>query len=221
MVSSKRAAVYVDGFNLYYRALKKRPGCRWLDVHALAKRLLGPKDQVVAVKYFTARVQPRPPDHGQPQRQDFYLRALRTNPLISIIEGRFLTNPTSMILDPSGPPLFDQTGQPVERATVLKTEEKGSGVNLASHFLVDGFEDAYDLGVLVSADTDLVEPFRLARVVLKKKVALFTPSEFAHPLLKQHAHFKRLISEADLLACQFPDQLTDAEGTFHRPPAWK
>jgi len=214
-----RAAVYVDGFNLYYRALKKRPACKWLDLQALAQRLLGPKDVLVSIKYFTARVHPRPPDNGQRQRQDFYLRALRTNPLISIIEGHFLVNETRMMLAPSEQ-LRDLAGNPVDRARVVKTEEKGSDVNLASHLLVDGFEDAYDLAVLVSADTDLVEPFRLARVALKKRVALFTPAEHAHPLLKQHAHFKRLITEADLLACQLPNQITDAMGTFHRPPTW-
>ena len=62
-----RTYVYVDGFNLYYNALKGTP-YKWLDVEALARRLV-PTDQLVAVRYFTARVRPRPDDPQQPQRQ--------------------------------------------------------------------------------------------------------------------------------------------------------
>ena len=41
--------VYVDGFNLYYRALR---GTRykWLNLKTLADDLLGPKHTVAAVK---------------------------------------------------------------------------------------------------------------------------------------------------------------------------
>jgi hypothetical protein len=31
---------------------------------------------------------------------------------------------------------------------VIKTEEKGSDVNLATHLLIDGFDDAYELAVV-------------------------------------------------------------------------
>ena len=59
-----RAAVYIDGFNLYYGALKGTP-YKWLDVEALARKL-APTDQLVAVRYFTARVRPQPNDPQQP-----------------------------------------------------------------------------------------------------------------------------------------------------------
>jgi len=39
--------VYVDGFNLYYGALKGTP-YKWLDIHALSRRLL-PNDQIVTI----------------------------------------------------------------------------------------------------------------------------------------------------------------------------
>ena len=50
-----RAYTYVDGFNLYYRALKNTP-YKWINLAALAKRLLDPADTVERVRYFTARV---------------------------------------------------------------------------------------------------------------------------------------------------------------------
>ena len=45
--------VYIDGFNLYYRALKDTP-FRWLDLRKLAEALFS-LDTINKVCYFTAR----------------------------------------------------------------------------------------------------------------------------------------------------------------------
>ena len=45
--------LYIDGFNLYYRALKDTP-FRWLNLHKLAETLF-PEDTIHRVCYFTAR----------------------------------------------------------------------------------------------------------------------------------------------------------------------
>ncbi len=71
----QKTIVYVDGFNLYYGALKDRPN-RWLDLAVLSRHLLKPTHEIVGVRYFTARVQPRPGNPQQAQRQQAYLRAL-------------------------------------------------------------------------------------------------------------------------------------------------
>ena len=65
---------YVDGFNLYYRALKDTP-FRWLDLHKLAATLF-PDDTIRGVHYFTARLDARHGHPGQAQRQLIYIRAL-------------------------------------------------------------------------------------------------------------------------------------------------
>ena len=44
--------VYIDGFNLYYRALKDTP-FRWLDLRKLAETVF-PQDDIHRVCYFTA-----------------------------------------------------------------------------------------------------------------------------------------------------------------------
>lgn len=98
-------------------------------VHALyplITRISGRK-----IKYFTAHIQARPDDPDQPARQQMYLRALRTLPNLEIIPGHFLTNAVSMRL--VQPPAV---GSAFVR--VIKTEEKGSDVNLAAHLLHDG-----------------------------------------------------------------------------------
>ena len=71
-----RTSVYVDGFNLYYGALKETPW-KWLDLPALAANGLQPHHEILKVKYFTARVSGTPTDQSNPQRQVVCLRALR------------------------------------------------------------------------------------------------------------------------------------------------
>src|SRR5258706_10658774 len=118
--------VYVDGFNLYYGALKGTP-YRWLN-QAEMSRLLLPKDQIQKIKYFTALVNPRPHNPDQRVRQDTYLRALATIPTLTTILGYFLTHEVTMAV----------SGSKGGYAKVVKTEEKGSDVNIATHLLVDG-----------------------------------------------------------------------------------
>jgi len=85
-----RTYVYVDGFNLYYGALRGTP-YKWLNLPTLCTLLL-PGYQVEKMKYFTAHIQARPDDPDQPTRQQVYLRALSTLPNLEIILGHFLPN---------------------------------------------------------------------------------------------------------------------------------
>lgn len=143
-----RTTVYVDGFNLYYRALKDKPH-KWLSLYALAARML-PNNAITEIKYYTAAVSGKR-DPGEPHRQAAYLRALRTTPGLSIFYGKFL--PKIITRPLVNPPA---TGSPY--VAVHSTEEKGSDVNLASHLIRDGFLGRYDVAVVLSKDTDLREP---------------------------------------------------------------
>ena len=135
--------VYVDGFNLYYGALKRSP-YKWLNLDALCKRIL-PDNEVVKIKYCTARVAPRPGNANVHVRQEAYLRALQTLSNVEIIYGAFLTHTVKM---PSAK-------DPRQMVKVIKTEEKGSDVNLATHLLFDACQDAYELGIVISNDSKL------------------------------------------------------------------
>ena len=73
--AAMRTFAYVDGFNLYYGALRGAPW-KWLDLTALFAKILQPHHDILKVKYFTARVSDTPADQSKPQRQDVYLRAL-------------------------------------------------------------------------------------------------------------------------------------------------
>ncbi len=87
-----RTIVYVDGFNLYYGALKGT-SWKWLDLVALFEKVLQSHHQILAVKYFTARVSGTARDPSKPQRQDVYLRALqRYRREVAVSFGHFLSH---------------------------------------------------------------------------------------------------------------------------------
>ena len=207
-----RAYVYVDGFNLYYRALKG-PRCNWLDLRALV-RLYLPQYDVLRIKYFTADVQPSPWDPDQALRQQTYLRALGTLPEVEIIKGSFLTKVKN------APCAVSWAKGAYRPLSIVKTEEKGSDVNLATHLLCDGFRDHYDIAAVISNDTDLEEPLRVVKEELLKGVALLHPSKYPSGKLASYATTIRKLRVGALRAAQFADELTDTVGTFRKPASW-
>ncbi len=207
-----KTMVYVDAFNLYYGAVKGTP-YKWLDINALCRAMLRPENVIVGIKYFTAKVQPRPGDPDQPTRQRVYFRALRTIPNFQIVYGHYLSHVVWM---PLANPLPGQ--KPF--AQVVKTEEKGSDVNLASHMLVDATENACDCAVIVSGDSDLRTPVQMMQNRFHKTVGVLNPQKIKCKALETTARFYKHIRESALAASQFPPVLTDGLGTFHKPPSW-
>ena len=203
--------VYVDGFNLYYGALRGT-SYKWLDVVALCRALL-PRHVVTGVKYFTARVSPRESDPQQRTRQQVYLRAIQARSPVEIVLGHFLTTRVRM-------PVADgSVGRP-RFVWVTKTEEKGSDVNLATHMVVDGFRGRFEAAVVISNDSDLVEPVRVVRKELGLVVGVLNPHPRPSRELLRHASFVKPIRQGALAANQLPDRLKDGHGTIHRPVGW-
>jgi len=207
-----KTVVYVDGFNLYYGAVKDT-SYKWLDIARLCQSLL-PKSKIVQIKYFTALVKSRPHDPNQPKRQQFYLRALRTTPNFEIILGRFLTHERDM-------PLANCPAGRQRYARVIKTEEKGSDVNLAIHLLNDGYQGRYDTSAVVSNDSDLAEAIRLVRDELNKPVIVLNPfPKSASFELRKTSTLVKPIRKGVLVASQFPKTIKDSKGTFFKPKEW-
>lgn len=201
--------MYIDGFNLYYGALKRTP-YKWLDLAKLCAVML-PNDKVASIQYFTARVSARPYNPSAPLDQQVYLRALRTIPNLSITLGHFLTHSVPMMLSGVNPP---------KKVFVDKTEEKGSDVNLAAHLLKDAFNKSFDVAVLITNDSDLAEPVRIVRQELGLPVGILNPHQYHSKTLQPLATFLKRIRQSDLIASQFPPVMQDAKGTFTKPTSW-
>ena len=77
--------VYVDGFNLYYGAVRGTP-YKWPDIAAVCERLFLERSSVFAISLPGSKAEG---DAGAPQRQETYLRALRTIPLCRFMRATF------------------------------------------------------------------------------------------------------------------------------------
>ena len=203
--------VYVDGFNLYFGSIKGTPN-KWLNIRQLCEILL-PSNQIECIKYFTAKVGARPANSSAPVNQDAYLRALRTLPKFEIHYGHFLTHTVRM---PLANPVV---GQPTT-VQVIKTEEKGSDVNLATQLLNDAHLGRFEVAIVISGDSDLLGPVKIVMTELGKTVGVLNPQQRTCRVLSQQATFYRHIRQGVLAACQFPSPMTDAAGIFHKPPTW-
>ena len=112
-----------------------------------------------------------------------------------------------------------QPGEP-KYIQVIKTEEKGSDVNIATHLVNDGYKRNYQVAVIISNDSDLVEPVKIVRQELSLPVGVLNPIP-AHPSheLQKYATFVKPIRKGVLSASQFVPRLIDSTGEFYKPPA--
>lgn len=214
-----KTIVYVDGFNLYYRALKDSPH-KWLNLNALCMASLPPVCDIVAINYYTARVSGQR-DPTTPKDQNTYLNALKTLPNVYIHLGNFQVTKKSMfIVQPMEfmPP--SATPFPVpEFVRVVKTEEKGSDVNLGVHLVRDAFIGAFEHAVVITNDTDLNEPVRIVAEEAKLPITLLTPVDKpAEGLKKLTTHVRHL--RPYLGVSQFPDPVIGPKGSIAKPVDW-
>ncbi len=202
--------VYIDGFNFYYGAVKNTAH-KWLDIGALCARIL-PRDTILRIKYFTARVSATPDDPDKPTRQMVYFNALEHYvPQLEIIEGYFQTKPATFRKFPSG-----------GRVRVFKTEEKGSDVNLAVHLLNDAWKKSFEKALVISNDSDLTGAVRLVKAETGLTVGVVNPqlrrkARMAHNL-NRVASFRKKLKVSDVKASQLPNPIPGT--TLHKPRSW-
>ena len=206
--------VYIDGFNFYYGAVKGTP-YKWLDLDRLC-RLILPRDDIVKIRYFTAMIRERSHDPEQVVRQQAYLRALATLPLVEIHYGHFSVRRVPMLL-------ADPPDSGTRRVEVMKTEEKGSDVNLATYLLLDAFQRQCDTAVVLTNDADLAEAVRVAQDELGISVGIVNP----HPRRRRSRKLQQLgclfhkqVPVTALAQAQFPTIVRDSAGEIHKPSGW-
>jgi NYN domain len=135
---------------------------------------------------------------------------LKTIPNLEIILGSFLSHEVKMPRSPIG------TGY----VKVIKTEEKGSDVNIATYLLLDAFRNDYELAVVISNDSDLLMPIRVVTEQFHKPVGLLNPQEYPSVALLPHVMFVKNIRKNVLKNSQFPSLLFDKKGKFSKPASW-
>jgi uncharacterized LabA/DUF88 family protein len=206
-----RTIIYIDGFNFYYRAVKNTP-FKSLDFKSLFSKILSPNHQIKQIKYFTALVSGKY-NSSKPLKQQVYLRALQTYiPEIKIYYGHFLTHE---VLAPLADP-FNKN----KSVKIIKTEEKGSDVNIAVHLLNDAWLNEYDCGLIASNDSDLAESMRLVRKYHPTKILGLVMQEERHPSkeLMKYATFIKRVRKGVLRDSQLPNPIPGTN--IKKPVDW-
>lgn len=245
--------MYVDGYNLYYGARRLcgqgTPGWRWLDIRALAGRLLAGVPSwtgatVHRIVYCTAVIDAASNPSGFVD-QDIYLKALVASSSVDLIEyGSYVSRvkyAPLAVKAPSrsaGPQLVtsqwpimvqDAQGNQVPNATFMVSyahrEEKGSDVNVASHLLVDVLTSQVDAALVISNDSDLKFPVSYARSKVPVGTVNPSPNYLAGALKGQRgdgvgSHWWKQLTAADFQACQLSDPVASPAGTYARPSGW-
>ncbi|REJ06304.1 NYN domain-containing protein [Microbacterium bovistercoris] len=213
------AIVYVDGFNLYKGQLESKPENKWVNLVGLFDDVLNKYD-VAHVHYFTARIKGRmtPQDPQAPDRQDTYIRALRTLARITVHDDSLFTvhhgNAREYVDGKERPPLTYHH--------VYKVQEKGSDVKLATQLLMDAMDRLADAYVVVSSDSDLAHPMRVAIERFGARVGVIYPRDAQTRLFTTSGIAFSLYLRPNLVARnQLPDIVHTAKRPVRRPGVWQ
>jgi len=156
-----RSIVYIDGFNLYYGAIRGGPH-KWLDLQRYFE-LLRQRDDIRRIYYYTALI-----DGPRRCNQETYLKALATLPLVQIVLGRFKIKEVKCVVHAChfrGPRTFTMP------------EEKRTDVNIAIQILEDAYQNRCDRFVIVGGDSDLVPAANKVKSLFpSKKIIVYVPS---------------------------------------------
>jgi hypothetical protein len=202
--------VYIDGFNFYYGAVRGTP-YKWLDFEKCFLRLR-PGDDIRRIWYFTALV-----DGAKGTRQQIYLRALATKPLVQVILGKFKLKQVKCgvtLCTYPGSRIFDMP------------EEKRTDVNIALQLLDDANHNRADQFIIVSGDSDLVPALEMVKAQWPtKRLFVYVPSR--HPVrgaaveLRNAADKHKTFPLQLLKVCQFPVEVSDGRGgVIYKPVGW-
>jgi len=214
-MTKQRVIAYIDGFNLFYSSLKGTK-YKWLDIWSLCSALLQPNQELITIKYFSAQIGATFSNPDKPFRQKLYFEALQTNPKIEVKLGYFSTHEVKM------PKAEDFRNGKITLVDVIKTEEKGTDVNLAVQMAVDAIRNDFDYAMLFSNDSDMEYAVQIASRECKKKVGLYIARKAVlSKVLKENVSYIRSITPAILAAHQFPDEIkTSSDRVIKKPKDW-
>ena len=205
----ERVIAYIDGFNLYF-GIKSKGWRRyyWLNPQQLVQNLLKPGQALAFTKYFTARISNDPNHLGKHRRQTTFLEAIETLPDTRIYYGHYLPKPQNCF----------RCG-----AVWVAHEEKMTDVNIAVELLNDAYDNAFDVAMLVSADSDLTAPIEAVRERFpNKRVIVACPPDRQSKRLESAASAYFRIGRKKLQDSQFPDEFAKPDGfVLKRPPSWR
>jgi uncharacterized LabA/DUF88 family protein len=200
----EKVAVYIDGFNLYFGMMEASwKSYRWLDLISLADNLIKPPQTIVAVKYFTSRVNNDP---SKQKRQNTYIEALKTKG-VNIFYGHYQSENLEC----------KRCGK-----KWIKGNEKMTDVNIATNLIMDAVMDVYDTAILISGDSDLVPPINaIHKYFHSKRIVVAFPPKRMNLTVAAASKRHFVIGRKKIMSNQLPETVTKKDGfELHKPKEW-
>lgn len=93
-------------------------------------------------------------------------------------------------------------------------------MNLAAYLLRDAYRNACKCAVIISYDSDLITPLRMAKADCGLTIGLVPPRSYGSVELKALADFKIDPRIHILASSQLPDPVATPGGPIHKPANW-
>lgn len=90
-----------------------------------------------------------------------WVQGMKNAKYLDVVEGRYI-----------GRPIDDDTPMDINNHKTYYKVEKGTDINLAIHALSKGYNNAYDVAFIVSADTDYISLYKQLKTMGKLVVAV-------------------------------------------------
>jgi len=200
----ERVVVYIDGFNLYFGMVDAGfDRYKWLNLLSLSNNLLSYNQELAGIKYFTSRVSNNP---EKQKRQSTYIEALQSAG-IAIYYGNYQNDRIECRLCGNIWPVY---------------HEKMTDVNIATHIIIDAYQDKFDMAMLISGDSDLVPPINaIHHWFPKKRVFVAFPPKRHNSSIAMVAKGSITIGRKKLADSQFDPEVKKLDGyMLKKPKEW-
>ena len=220
-MKKQRAAVYIDGFNLYHaiddfnfnfdRGRKTTPKeakdqvhhLKWVDLWKLSESLLRDYQELTAVNYYSAYATWRKAEHVRHQTYTTALEATGVRVVMSVFKEQ-------------------RRGCRNCGARWIRHEEKESDVRVATDLVADAILNKLDDAFLITADSDIKPAVERVRQETPHKnvIVVAPPKRFGHARdLKPNMEATR----GRIAKCLLPAEIKDADGKVicKRPPQYQ
>lgn len=224
-----RTTVYIDGYNLYYGALRGTP-YKWLDVVHLFETICHAQNsatQIQEVKFFTAPIKARISTRKDQalRSQRLYLNALKQiyPDRMTVVEGFFQLTKGMF-------PRYQDPLDKTDKVAVWLLEEKRTDVNIALHLYDDVVQGKVEQVVLISNDSDLVPALQFARrAAASLVIGTILPRRY-HKAGNQRPNnielsslsnwSRQYIRDEELQAAQLPNKIPTLKKPIFKPDYW-
>lgn len=204
-----RAALYVDGFNLYHPINDSGLNhLKWASLWSLGELICERGGQQLVKAVFCTAVPKIERDAGKHERHIRFNSAQEACG-VEIVPGHYVPEP----IEKDGKPTGD-----------YKWVEKQTDLNVALRLLFDGLDDAYDVAFLLSADTDQVATARVFQeriAPLGKQLIGVAPPGRKTPAGYGAFGIKGIsLQMLDLEKCLMDERLEGPDKPIFRPPEY-